>query len=402
MTETRWNWHIRAQDSIAHAALTNSKRPESLVKGVYPTHAKSGRGCRITDADDRTFIDFICGLGSNLLGYGNDEIAQVISARAHLGASLSLASTLEVEVAEKVKEVFPVIEKLRFLKTGTDACNAALRIARAKTGRKIVYSEGYHGWGDEFVSMTPPGLGTHTCSEIRKLTHPAQVDSNTAAVIVEPIMVDDSPQRIEWLRELQGTCKKQGALLIFDEIITGLRFPKFSASAYYGFEPDLICLGKSLANGMPISVVGGKKDVMECGEWFVSSTFAGETLSLAAAQKTLHLLQTKYNIQDLWDAGRKFQSNFNAIWPEGLVIEGYPTRGILNGDALVKALFMQEACLSGIIFGPSWFISFAHIDVIDSVLSTCRDILIRIKMGGVHLYGEMPRSPFAQQVREQK
>jgi acetylornithine/succinyldiaminopimelate/putrescine aminotransferase len=189
-------------------------------------------------------------------------------------------------------------------------------------------------------------------------------------------------------------------LLIFDEVITGFRFPKFSVSNYYGITPDLICLGKAMANGMPISVVGGNADVMNCGEYFVSSTFAGETLSLAAALKTMTLLQTKYDLNDLWERGKVFLAQFNALYPEKLWIEGYPTRGAFKGDDLVKALFWQEACRAGVLFGPSWFFNFCHPPVTDLVVSTCRDIVGRIKTGSVRLLGNMPTTPFAQKARQ--
>lgn len=395
------NFNSRARTAIAHGALTNSKRPECFVKGVYPTHLARGRGCHVWDMPGKTYIDFICGLGTNLLGYSNPEISGAMSQQLSKGTLLSLSTDLEVIAAEKVKELVPWVERIRFLKTGTDACNAALRIARTRTGRSEVLSEGYHGWGDEFVSLTPPALGVVGEYPIRKLVNLDQISQNTAAVIVEPIITDCSRERIEWLKGLREKCTKQGALLIFDEVITGLRFPKFSVSAYYNIKPDLICLGKAIGGGMPLSVVAGKESVMECGEYFVSSTFAGETLSLAAAIKTMTLLQTKYSLEHLWEKGARFLEQFNSIASELIQIEGYPTRGVFKGDPLVKALFWQESCLAGVLFGPSWFFNFNHIDHIDSVINTSKDILTRIKTGSVQLKGELPTSPFAQRVRGQ-
>jgi glutamate-1-semialdehyde 2,1-aminomutase len=393
-------WQNRAELSIAHGALTNSKRPECLVKGIYPTHLKSGNGPYVRDTANRKYVDFICGLGSNLLGYAHPEITNAIHDQAGLGASLSLGTTLEVVVAEKVKEVFPFIERLRFLKTGTDACNAAVRIARAYRGKGRVLSEGYHGWGDEFVALTPPALGVYSEGMIEKFTDLAEIDESVAAVIVEPVITDDSEERVRWLRLLRQQCDRTGALLIFDEVITGFRYPGMSVSRSIGIAPDLICLGKAMGNGMPISVVGGRSDVMNCGEYFISSTFAGETLSLAAALKTMSLLQTKYRLEDLWAAGAKFQSEFNRQYPEKLKIVGYPTRGVFQGDDFTRALFFQEACKAGLLFGPSWFISYAHLPILDSVAATCGDILARIRFGHVRLEGEMPKKPFAQKVRE--
>lgn len=399
MSQTNSTWQNRAELAIAHGALTNSKRPECLVKGVYPTHLKEGQGAIVTDSAGKRYIDFICGLGSCILGHGDGEVANAISQRALKGTSLSLGSEIEVEAAEKVKELFPFIDLVRFLKTGTDACVAALRIARTYRGMGKVLTEGYHGWSDEFVSLTPPALGVYSSHSIEKFNELSQIDDQTAAVILEPVSTDATPARRKYLGALRARCDETGALLIFDEVITGFRWPKFSVANEWGVIPDLICLGKAMANGMPISVVGGKTKVMNSGEYFVSSTFAGETCSLAAAIKTMTLLQTKYSLERLWDNAGQFQKQFNTLYPEEIWIEGYGTRGVFRGSDLTKALFWQEAVKGGLLFGPSFFFSFAHIPLAPSVLNACQDILTRIKTGSVKLEGDMPKTPFAQKVR---
>lgn len=393
-------WNKRSINSIAQNALTNSKRPSCMVEGVYPTHLTRGDGPYVWDTDGNKYVDFISGLGSNLFGYGHSEITNAIAERARLGATLSLSSTLEVEVAEKIKELFPFIERMKFLKTGSDACSAALRIARAYTGRQLVVTDGYHGWADDFVSVTPPALGVPPREWMRKLTKEQLQPDSCAAVIIEAVNLDTSPEYFSWLRDLRAECTRVGTLLIFDEVITGFRFPKHSVSNYSGIEPDIICLGKAMGNGMPISCVAGRKEIMNCGEYFVSSTFAGETLSLAAALKVMQMLQGKYDIQDLWDKGAAFLKKFNSLWPEKLFIRGYPTRGVFEGDQLIKALFWQESIKAGILWGPSWFFGFHHRGIEDGVLSASEDILMRIKMGQVKLEGKLPSSPFAQKLRE--
>lgn len=393
--------HIRAQDSIAHAALTNSKRPECFVKGVYQTHATHGRGPFIFDVSGRRLLDFICGMGSSILGYGNSHVADSIYQQAMAGPTLSMSSSLEIKLAEKIKEIMPWVEKMRFLKTGTEACMAAVRIARAKTGRTTVLSEGYHGHLDEFISLTPPALGCNTGSQVHKLQSIDHITEMVAAVIIEPVMTDMSEERVKWLRELRAKCTASGTILIFDEIITGFRVPKFTITNHLGIEPDLICLGKAIANGMPLSVVAGKSLIMNCCEYFVSSTFAGEMCSTAAALATISQLQTKkFDLNDLWSAGLVFQTRFNQIYPEKLKIVGYPTRGVFEGDPLVKALFWQEAYLADLLFGASFFLNFQHLPYLERVLNLSSDILLRIKTGLVELKGEMPQSPYAQKMRE--
>lgn len=401
----RFYWHRRAQNCIAQGALTNSKRPESHIKGVYPTHLAYGLGPRVWDHAGKSYLDFICGLGTNILGYGNERVNQSVALQLYHGASLSLGTHHEIECAEKVKELFPFVDAVKFLKTGSEACSAAIRIARASTGRKWILSEAYHGWHDSFVSLTPPHIGVPKNQNqsnlwIEPLAGNEHLLDATAAVIVEPVITDWSDDRRAYLQNLRELCTKHGVLLIFDEVITGFRWPRFSVSNYWSITPDLIVLGKAMANGMPLAAVGGKYAVMNCEpQYFVSSTYAGETLSLVAAKKTMELLQVKYDLQILWERGQQFLDGFNALWPEEIKIDGYPSRGSFKGEALVRALFFQEACLAGLLFGPSWFYSFAHIDETHGVIDTCRDILGRIRRGEVRLKGEMPQSPFAEKVR---
>lgn len=403
MKQQNWNWSIRSQDAIAQNALTNSKRPESFIRGIYQTHVISAQGPFVKDVSNHALFDFICGMGSMLIGHGNHQIATAIYSRAVQGITLSLSSTMEVELAEKIKEIIPFVQKMKFLKTGTEACMAAVKIARAKTGRNVILSEGYHGWHDEFVAMTPPALGCHPHPLIQKFVDLDQIKDNVAAVIVEPVMTDISDERVKWLRALRQKCTENGTLLIFDEIITGFRFPKFTVSNYFGIEPDIICLGKAMGGGLPLSCVAGKDDVMNCGEYFVSSTFAGETCSMAASICLISQLQTKkYDLNELWSQGAHFVEQFNALYPEKIRIKGYPTRGVFDGDPLTKALLWQESYRAGILFGASFFISFAHVPYLERILNILNDIVTKIKTGSVKLEGELPKSPFAQQIRGNK
>lgn len=399
---TDFEMYRRAQDCIAQGSLTNSKRPECFVKGIYPTHVDSGHGAFLTDVHGKRYIDFICGLGTNILGYANPLIAAAISEQALKGATYSLGSRMEIELAEKIKQILPFVQTMKFLKSGSEACTAAVRIARAKTGRFDVLSEGYHGWHDQFVSLTKPSLGIPPQNGIFSFTNLKQINSDTAAVIMEPIMTDSSHERLAFLQSIRDKCDEVGALLIFDEIITGFRFPKFTASQFFGITPDIICLGKAIANGMPLSVVAGKNTVMNCDEYFVSSTFAGETLSMASAMETIKILQTKMSLMNLFEKANRFQESFNELCPEIIKIEGYGTRGVFIAEIENKALFFQETCKAGILFGSSFFFNFAHIELMDLVLSTCNDILLRIKNKSVKLEGELPKSPFAQKMREMK
>lgn len=408
--------HRRAQECIAQGYLTNSKRPESHVKGVYPTHVRYGQGCYLWDHDDKRYMDFITGLGTNLLGYGHEIVNQAIAAQLRGGYSHSFATHHELETAEKVKELFPFVDCVKFLKSGSEACSAAVRIARAATGRDVVYSEGYHGWHDGFVSLTPPAKGVpeqwtspnecsasrawQTLSENAPSATRSDYVGEAAAVIVEPVITDWSDERRKWLQDLRERCTRDGTLLIFDEVISGFRFPRYSVASFWGITPDLIVLGKAMGNGMPIAAVGGKYAVMNGAEYFVSSSYAGEVLSLAAAKATMTLLQTKFSLGNLWKDGEEFQKEFNSVCPEKVRIEGYPTRGVFAGDSVAKATFFQEACKAGFLFGPSFFLNFPAAAEWKIAMNALKLILGRVARGEVKLEGEMPKSPFAQRVRE--
>lgn len=399
------NLQEQADLVIAQGALTNSKRPSTFVEGVYPTHLNRGKGCYVWDTNGKRYFDFICGLGCNILGYAEEDVNSAVYSRLQQGATLSLSTFGEVELAQRLKTILPFIDSMKFLKTGTDACNAAIRIARAYTGRKEILSAGYHGWGDEFISLVEdsPGItaahGWNIAPLDTNLDHIADPDE-IAAIIIEPVITDISDNRRRAVQALRTFCTEHGILLIFDEIITGFRVPKYCIANHWGIEPDIICLGKAIANGMPLSVVAGKRAVMS-GDYFVSSTFAGETLSIASAEATVGLLRRSYSLDQLWTAGQKWLDAFNGLWPEYIRIEGYPTRGAFVGDPGVRALFFQECCDAGLLFGPSWFYNFPLSLKENITMAAVGDVICKIKSGNAKLRGKMPVSPLAQTLRSQ-
>lgn len=393
-------WQNRADVSIAQGALTNSKHPKCFVSGVYPTHLVRGEGCYVWDTDGRRYIDFICALGTNLIGYAHPVVLEAVAIAAKKGALLSLGTPDEVELCEQLKAVFPV-ESLRILSSGTEAAIAAVRIARS-TGRSLVVSEGYHGWGDSFVSLTPPAHGVLRDEFIIPMPQTIEaIPHNAAAVFIEPFNLDGSPARVQWLRYLRQYTAKHDIALIFDEVITALRVPGHSVARYSGVHPDLMIGAKALGSGAKISFVGGRRAIMEAADWFVSGTFCGERTAIAAAQATLWHLRTRMVVDDLWSSANSFCGAFNSIW-KGIQIEGYGTRGRFVGEPEALALVMQEACRAGILLGPSFFFSYAHAPVADVALSTLRDIVLRVKSGSVGLEGKLPQAPFSAKQRRQE
>lgn len=397
------SWLDRSRNAIAQGALTNSKRPESYILGCYPTHIKTANGCHLFDSNDTRYIDFICGLGSNLFGYGNEHITQAVMKHIYAGANHSLPTVHEVEAAESLKALFPWCDRVKWLKTGSDACNAAIRFARAATGRHLVLSDGYHGWSDQFVSMTEPAAGISKQISIIPLTGNEFSISNAAAVIVEPIMLDYSIERIRYLKRLSEDCKKHGAVLIFDEVITGMRWRKYSVSNDFGIRPDLTCFGKAIGGGYSLAAVAGRADILDNQQVFVSSTYAGEVPPLVAAKAAMEIIQKKsdYDMNYLWQKGQEFIYEFNKLG--GVQLTGYPTRGALVGTPDERALFCQEMAKSHILFHPStWFFNFPLIKVMDDVLDITEAVKYRIRSGAVRLEYPLPESPFAAKVRRQE
>jgi glutamate-1-semialdehyde aminotransferase len=278
----------RANDVIAHGALTNSKRPASFVEGVYPTHFRDGRDAYLTDVDGNGYVDYIGGLGAHHFGYRHPEITEAVRKQVQdFGSIFSFASDLEVEVAEGFRDRFPFLQRLRFLKTASEACSAAIRIARAFTKKACVLSEGYHGWHDDFVSLTPPAEGVPARYWMETLpTKEPILYEQLAAVIVEPVIVDAGPDRIRWLHELRAETKKRDVLLIFDETITGIRYPGLSVAKATGIDPDIAIMGKAIGGGYPLALVGGRADVMSC-DYFVSSTYLPPTARSSRACSSL-------------------------------------------------------------------------------------------------------------------
>ena len=337
-------WQDRAGRVLAQNGSpgTNSKRATQYIEGVYPTHVSGGHGCYLYDPWNNRYIDFICGLGSISLGYGNNKVVEAVRKAAEKGASHSLPNIQEVETAEKLQLVVPGLERMRFLKTGNEAAAAAIRIARAYTGKVKVFSRNF------YIQKLGDDLGE------------LESEANVAAVIVEAAELDMSDRWKHWLERVRASCDRKGAVMIMDEIVTGFRVPDFTVSRYWDIKPDIILMGKGIANGLPLSVVGGKKDLMNMMDYFVSSTFSGETTGLAACGAVIDELTSRLNLKDLFFYGDRLRDKLNALHPN-ITFQGYGTRAMLNTTNPTTALFMQEACKAGILFGKAWFYNFSHI-----------------------------------------
>jgi len=372
----------RAEQVIPLGSQTFSKSKIQYPQGYAPLYLKRGRGGRVWDVDDNEYVDLVCGLLPVLLGYCDADVDAAIRAQLDNGISFSLATELEVELAERLVEMIPCAEMVRFGKNGTDATSATIRLARAFTGRDHILTCGYHGWQDWYIGATtrskgvPKAVGdlTHKVpfndlDAVRKMFQ--QYSDDVAAIILEPMnVVEPFPGYLEELKEL---VHENGALLIFDEVITGFRYAKGGAQELFGVTPDLSSFGKAMGNGMPISAVVGRADIMhEMEEIFFSSTFGGETLSLAAAIATVDKIQDKPVIEHLWDTGDKIAGNvaellqrFNLSEVVSLVGKApwklFQFVGQPNASsAAIKTLFLKEMLAKGVLLLGSNNICYAH------------------------------------------
>ncbi len=371
----------RARKILPGVAQTYSKGPDQFVEGLYPVFLESGDGCRVRDREGREWIDYPLALGPIILGYNDPAVNAAVHAQVDRGPVFSLCNPLEVEVGERLVAMIPAAEGVRFLKTGSEATTAAVRLARAFTARDRIAQCGYHGWHDWCIGDSPRNAGIPSAS--RALTHqwayndlvslerifsdhPEQV----AAVVMEPIGVEDPVDG--FLESVRDLAHRHGALLIFDEIITGFRLAPGGAQEYFGVTPDLAAFGKGIANGYPLAALVGRADIMEqiATTTFISSTFGGDAVSLAAAAATLDRIQGGGVCEHLWREGGRLQNAFNLFaardeLPVRMV--GLAPRRVLKFDGdididanLLKGAIWQECLDRGILMGNANFISAAH------------------------------------------
>jgi len=378
---------------VAGFTSTGSKRPQLLygegdLPGI-PLRMLRSAGCRLWDANGREFIDSLMALGAVALGYGHPDVNRAAAEALDSGVVGSLAPVLEVELAEELRRLMPHIELLRFLKTGAEGCAAAVRLARAYTNREMVLGCGYHGWLDwtssaagvpASVTFLYDTVPFNDAEETRRIVR--AVGHRLACVIIEPVIgAEPDPA---WLAVLRNETTRAGALLIIDEVKTNCRLAIGGATERYGLEPDLVVLGKALANGFPLAVVGGRRGVMErVADTWISSTLATEFLSLAAARACLGVMERENVPATLRRTGTRLLQGLERLAGE------FP-------DLVTRAVGVPEMChleyrdeetsqavavgvaRRGVLWKRSAynFVSLAHDGVVvDQVLDTLADTL---------------------------
>jgi glutamate-1-semialdehyde 2,1-aminomutase len=309
---------IRAEETIPLGSQTFSKSRTQYPVGISPLYIDRAKGASVWDVDGNEYIDLVNSLASVTLGYGDPDVDHAVRKQLEKGVSFSLPGILEAEVAELIVEMIPSAEMVRFGKNGSDATSAAIRLARAYTGRDHVAVCGYHGWQDWYIGSTARNKGVP--ESVSALTHKfiyndveslksilEALPGKIAAIIMEP-MTSEWPAP-DFLEAVRGIASMAGAVLIFDETLTGFRYAKGGAQELFSVTPDLSTFGKGMANGFPISAVVGKREIMmEMEEIFFSATFGGELLSLAAAKVVLQKHASENVCQELVSIGENLAS----------------------------------------------------------------------------------------------
>ncbi len=389
----------RALKIMTPVTQTLAKGPGQYVNGVAPKYVKRGKGARVWDVDDNEYLDYNMGIGPLSLGYCYPKVDEAIIEQLKNGITFSLMHHLEVTLSELIHQIIPNAEAIRISKTGADVTSAAIRVSRAFTGRKKVLCCGYHGWHDWYIGVTSRNSGVP--EEIKNLTATfeynniesvkALLDEDTACVILEPFIFE-APTN-DFLKELKTLCASNGTLLIFDEMWTGFRVAIGGAQEFFNVLPDLACYSKAFANGMPISLLTGRKDVMDLfnEDVFFFTTFGGEALSLAAAIATIEEMIEKNVPTYLAEKGKLLKDGYNKIC-EDLGIQhytkcvGYDCRSMITFDPSagnpleLKSYVQQELIKRGILWSGFHNMCFSHTDEdINYTLKVYQEVLELLK-----------------------
>lgn len=379
-------------EHVAGFTSTGSKRPEILFGALdpdLPSRMIRSAGYRVWDENHREYIDYIMGLGSVALGYGHSEVARAAVEAMEDGVVGPLAPVLEEDLASEISDLMPWVEQVRFLKTGAEAMAAGVRLARVATGRDRILGCGYHGWLDWSQSAkgvprsTRDLYGELPFSDVaagQKLIRAA--GDGLAAVVFEPV-VHREPDS-EWLTMLREETERIGALLIVDEIKTVCRIAVGGACERYGIRPDLVVMGKALANGFPLAAVGGGAQAMAgVARTWISSTLATEFVSLAAARATLDVMVARKVPEHLGRVGTRLRDGLMRLQqghPHLITgVGGIPEMCFLQyaDEGLSRAV--TAACArSGLLFKRSAynFVSLAHDEpLIDRTLALLDEAL---------------------------
>lgn len=399
-----------AANRLIPGGVNSPARSWSAVGGE-PLFFARGAGSRLWDVDGNQYVDYVCSWGPMILGHAHPEVVDAIKSAVDDGTSFGAPTEVENELAQMVVDSFPSIDMVRFVSSGTEAGMSALRLARAYTGRdKIVKFEGgYHGHTDALLVSAGSGAASHGVPTSAGVTRSLAQDTlvadyndlssvealfgaypdQIAGVIVEPIAANMGvvPPKPDFLQGLRELTTKSGALLIFDEVVSGFRIVYGGAQHLYGVTPDITCLGKIIGGGMPVGAYGGRREIMETvspvGPMYQAGTLSGNPVAMAAGLKTLQLLQRSGVYEGLESGARRLAQGIQDVFARAETpltinrvgsmmtpffstteVTGWKSVSASDKDAF--ASFFHKMLDEGVYLSPSpfeaMFISTAHSD----------------------------------------
>jgi glutamate-1-semialdehyde 2,1-aminomutase len=437
---TRSHGHPKTPNARPRSAEVFERARKILVGGVdspvrafravggTPLVIDRGQGARLWDVDGREYLDFVCSWGALILGHAPPDVVSAVADQAARGTSYGMTSPLEIDLAEQIARALPSVERIRFVSSGTEATMSAIRAARGFTKRDLIlkFEGGYHGHSDSFLVEAGSGLATLGISSsagvpdaFAKLTLNAPYNDlatvetifrkhagKIAAVIVEPVAANMGvvPPLAGFLQELREITRREGALLIFDEVITGFRMAYGGAQNLYEIEPDLTTLGKIIGGGLPVAAYGGRRDIMETvaplGPVYQAGTLSGNPLAMRAGLATLPKLEAAGFYDSLNEKSQRLADGLRSALSEAripgrvnvaeslltLFFSADPVRDYADAkksDTERFAAFFREMLERGIFLPPSQFealfVSAAHTDAdIDHAIAATRESLAAI------------------------
>ena len=391
----------RARKVVPHLTGTFSRSASHFVEGVFPVYAQSASGSHFTDVDGNEYLDYLCALGPITLGYNYKPVNDAIIDQLKQGILFSLPHPVEVECSEKISQIIPNADMVKFEKSGSNAVTGAVRAARYLTKKnKIAYCGSGGVWHDWQAAMVSRDGGVPEFNkelifvfDYNDTEGLEQIFEDNkgeiAAIVLEPTIYEKPTNN--FLQKVRKIANTNDAILILDEIVTGFRFDLGGCQKYFDLKADFVCFGKGMGNGLPITAITGKTEFMKAfDELWVSSTNNSETLSLAGTIAVINEMQEKNTISHCWKLGTMLFEGWNKIAEKNnlnIRMTGYPVRmnieyhdsNYLDSPEL-RALIMQEMVKKGIFLSPSVnFLSYSHskkdIDfTLETFDSICTDI----------------------------
>ncbi len=380
----------RGKNVISGGNMLLSKNPDFLLPGRWPTYFTKAKGCQLWDLDGNRFFDLsLMGVGTNILGYNNQEIDKAVKKAIDKGNISTLNSYEEIYLAEKLLDMHPWFDKCKFARTGGEANAIAVRIARAATGKSKIAICGYHGWHDWYLATNiknSKNLNNHLLKNLKTQGVPKElkdtiyqfrpnsinelegiIKNNDIGIVKMEVMRNHEPKS-GFLKKVREITKKKGIILIFDECTSGFRRTFGGLHKYYNVKPDIAIFGKALGNGYPITAVLGKNDVMKYSQTtFISSTFWTERIGPVAALKTLSIMEKSKSWVLIDKIGMKIRKKLKILAKKynlNIIFFGLPalTRFNLKGfdEKLLKTFLSQEFLKQGILGSNVIYVSVTH------------------------------------------